>query len=224
VPPGGGREYQTRSDYYQRYVGFELSATKRMSNRWQARFGFSTNSHREYFDSDAAIEDPTPILTGAAASTLQSGAVVITPSAGSGKSAIYLILPRYQFIANGLVQGPWGVNFGANMITRQGFGTPWFHRVTTTGDPLTPTKNVMIIDDADDHRLPTVTSLDVRVEKAFRFGRTNMMFDADVFNVTNSATVLGRQYDTTRTGNTGFNRVLEIMNPRILRLGLRITF
>jgi hypothetical protein len=116
------------------------------------------------------------------------------------------------------------VNFGANMIARQGFGTPWFHRVTQSGDPLTPQKNVMIIDDVDDHRLPAVTSLDVRLEKAFRFGRTNLMFDFDVFNVMNSATVLGRQYDTTRTGATGFNQVLEIMNPRILRLGLRLNF
>jgi hypothetical protein len=195
-----------------------------MSNRWQARLGFSSNAHREYFESDAAIEDPTPFLTGTSASTLRSGATVITPTSGSGKSAIYLILPRYQFIANGLVQGPWGVNFGANMLSRQGYGTPWFHRVTQSGDPLTPLKNVLIIEDADDHRLPAVTSLDVRVEKAFRFGRTNMMFDFDVFNVTNSSTVLGRQYDTTRTGNTGFNRVLEIMNPRILRVGLRLNF
>jgi hypothetical protein len=197
-----------------------VSATKRMSNRWQARFGFSTNSHREYFESDAAIEDPTPRNN----NPLRSDGVVLTQTGGSGKSGIYMILPRYQFIANGLVQGPWGVNFGANLITRQGFGQPYFHRITQSGDPLTPIKNVLISPDVDDNRLPAVTSLDLRVEKAFRLGRTNLNFDFDVFNVTNSDTVLGRQYDVTRTGATGFNRVLEIMNPRILRLGLRINF
>ena len=220
VPPGGGREYVSRPDYYQRYVGLEVSATKRMSNRWQARFGFSTNSHREYFESDAAIEDPTPTNT----NPLRSAEVVLTLTGGSGKSGIYMILPRYQFIANGLVQGPWGVNFGANLITRQGFGQPYFHRITQSGDPLTPIKNVLIAPDLDDNRLPAVTSLDLRVEKAFRFGRTNLNFDFDIFNVSNSNTVLGRQYDVTRTGATGFNRVLEIMNPRILRLGMRINF
>ena len=46
----------------------------------------------------------------------------------------------------------------------------------------------------------------------------------DVFNVFNNATVLGRQYDLRATGATGFNKVLEIMNPRILRLGVRINF
>jgi hypothetical protein len=51
-----------------------------------------------------------------------------------------------------------------------------------------------------------------------------LIFDLDVFNVGNAATVLGRQYDLRRTGPTGYNQVLEIMNPRILRLGFRVNF
>ena len=231
VPPGGGREYVSRPDYYQRYKGFEFSAIKRMSNRWQARFGFSTNDHREYFQSDAGIEDPTPNVTtstslayGPGAFPLKDGGSVVTQTTGSGKSGIYMVSPRYQFIANGLVQGPWGLNFGANMITRQGFGKLYFSGRTQTGDPLVALKSVIIVDDVDDYRLPSLTSLDVRLEKAFRFGRSNLMFDFDVFNVTNADTVLGRQYDITRTGLTGFDRVLEIMNPRILRVGMRLNF
>ncbi|MBA2303160.1 MAG: hypothetical protein H0W08_11055 [Acidobacteria bacterium] len=52
--------FRNRDGYSQRYLGFELAATKRLSNRWMARVGFSTNSHREYFDSPAAMTDPTP--------------------------------------------------------------------------------------------------------------------------------------------------------------------
>jgi hypothetical protein len=48
-----------------------------------------------------------------------------------------------------------------------------------------------------------------------------LIFDLDVFNVTNANTVLGREYDLRLTS---FNRVREIMNPRILRLGLRMNF
>ncbi|MBA2301120.1 MAG: hypothetical protein H0W08_00635 [Acidobacteria bacterium] len=55
-------EYVDREGYSQRYWGLELSATKRLANRWMARFGFSTNDHREYFDGDEAIMDPTPQL------------------------------------------------------------------------------------------------------------------------------------------------------------------
>lgn len=34
----------------------------------------------------------------------------------------------------------------------------------------------------------------------------------------------GRQYDVTATGTTGFDQPLEVMNPRLLRLGIRWNF
>jgi len=76
----------------------------------------------------------------------------------------------------------------------------------------------------DAFRLPAVTSLDGRLEKRFRFGSAQIALDFDMFNLLNAGTVLGRQYDARLTGATGFNEVLEIMNPRIARLGLRFTF
>jgi hypothetical protein len=60
VPVGGGETETNRQGYHQRYLGFEFSATKRMSNHWMARFGFSTNDWREYFDDPSvSIIDPT---------------------------------------------------------------------------------------------------------------------------------------------------------------------
>ncbi len=110
-------------------MGFEVSATKRLSNRWMARFGFSTNDHREYFDDLGAMgirrrtrwstrtQAPDPNL---------DGGVVMRQSAGSGKSGIYQVLPNYQFILTGLYQAGWGINLAANMVNRQGFSTPYF--------------------------------------------------------------------------------------------------
>jgi hypothetical protein len=40
----------------------------------------------------------------------------------------------------------------------------------------------------------------------------------------NAGTVLGKQYDGRLTGPTGFDQTLEIMNPRIVRFGVRLTF
>ena len=40
------------------YQGFEVTATKRMSNHWMARFGFSTNCWREYFDGARRLQQP----------------------------------------------------------------------------------------------------------------------------------------------------------------------
>ena len=54
--------------------------------------------------------------------------------------------------------------------------------------------------------------------------RASWSLSLDLFNVFNSGTVLGRQYDVTATGNTGYNQPLEIMNPRLLRFGVRVQF
>ena len=56
------------------------------------------------------------------------------------------------------------------------------------------------------------------------FRGRELAFDLDLFNVLNRSTVLGRQYDVTATGSTGFNQPLEIMNPRLLRFGVRFRF
>jgi hypothetical protein len=220
IPPGGGRSYEEHKGYHQRFLGLEGSAVKRLSNRWMARFGFSTNDHREYFKGASALGDPTP---GPSSPNIDGG-VVVTQTSGSGKSNIYMVLPKYQFVANGMYQGPWGVNFGANWLLRQGYAMPYFRSNVATGDQLSNLKSVLVVNDVTTFRLPKVSSLDARLEKAFKIGRFNMMGDLDVFNIATNATVLGKQFDLRHTGPTGFNQVLEIMNPSILRLGVRLNF
>jgi hypothetical protein len=210
-------EYRGRPDYSQRYIGFELAATKRLSNRWMARFGFSTNDHREYFDSRAGMTDPTPGTT----SPNVDGGLVVRSSGGSGKSGIFQVLPKYQFIATGLYQARWGINLAANMVNRQGFAKQYFRNLVPTGDPLGTNKTVFLLDEAGDERLPAVTSLDLRVGKEFNLRRARFNIDVDLFNALNSSTVLGREYNLRFT--TG-DDVREIMNPRVLRLGLRFGF
>ncbi len=53
------------------------------------------------------------------------------------------------------------------------------------------------------------------------FQRFRFNVDLDLFNALNANTVLGRQYDLRVTAA---DNVLEIMNPRILRLGVRMNF
>jgi hypothetical protein len=142
-------------------------------------------------------------------------------SSGSGKSGIYQVLPKYQFVATGLFQAAWGLNFGANLVNRQGFSTPYFQSQVVTTDPNSRNKSVLLVDDVGENRLPAVTSLDARVGKEFAFDRFRLNFDLDVFNVLNANTVLGREYDRRLTTA---DQVREIMNPRVLRLGLRFNF
>jgi len=131
------------------------------------------------------------------------------------------VLPSYQFIATGMYQAPWGINLAGNMVTRQGFAAQYYRDRVVTGNPLARTTTVLLTKEAADIRLPSVTSLDLRLGKEFRIQRVRMNIDIDLFNALNSATVLGRQYNQRLST---YNNVLEIMNPRILRLGLRLAF
>jgi len=54
------------------------------------------------------------------------------------------------------------------------------------------------------YRLRRSSRSDTRVEKSITIGRTQVAFDADVFNALNSGTVLGRIYDVS---SSKFNQV-----------------
>jgi len=226
-----GYTAMNRPDYHRRYLGFELSATKRLANRWMARAGFSTASFNEYFDSAAAILDPTrtPWFSDQFGSTAQlqrsgpmfDGGPVAIRSTGSGKSGIYLVSPKYQFTANGMYQGPWGLDFGANFVLRQGYVQPFYRDRVNTGDAVLANKEVLLVSTIDQFRLGAVSTLDGRVEKMFKFNRTSLALDLDVFNLINNATILQRQLNARLTT---YNNILEVMNPRIARLGVRFFF
>ena len=232
VPPGGGQFSTNRAGYHQRFVGLEMQLTKRMSDRWMGRLGFSTNSWTEHLDDPSvAIIDPTKAPAPDVGSRPFAGpqidrGQVVRSATGSGKSGIYMVAPRYQIIANGLYQAPWGFNFGASVGTQQGYAEPFFQTRVSTGDPL-GRKTVLLAPNADAFRLPAVTSMGARVEwKGTLAGRYNVALDLDVFNVFNSDTILGKQFDArfSMTSPTGFGQVLEIMNPRVARLGVRFFF
>jgi hypothetical protein len=127
----------------------------------------------------------------------------------------------YQVSANGLYQAPWGLSFAANVIFRQGFGQPYFFGNTQTTDAIQGQKNVLLSSNVDNNRLPNVTTLDGRVEKSITFGRYKAALDFDVFNLLNSGVTLANQYNASFST---FGQTLEIINPRIARVGLRFMF
>jgi len=90
-----------------------------------------------------------------------------------------------------------------------------------TGDALSSNKSVFVLGGVDWYRLPNVHSVDVRLGKEQTIGKIRLNLDVDGFNILNLGTILGRQYDLRLTTA---NQVLEIMNPRIFRVGLRVGF
>jgi hypothetical protein len=228
APVGGGLESVNRAGYHQRYVGIELGATKRLSNRWMARVTLSTNEWREYFDDPAAaIVDPTKAPAPSAlrpfAGPQINDGLVVQPASGTGQSSVFMVAPKYQLAVDGLLDLPFGFDLAGGLVTRQGYAEPFFRSNVNTGDPLGP-KTVLLTPTADAFRLPAVSLLNARLEKKFVFGSAKIAIDFDVFNALNADTVLGKQYDARMTGVFPFGQVLEIMNPRIARLGFRLVF
>lgn len=214
-PPGN--VYEKRQGYRQTFNGVELYGTKRMSNNWQARAAFSWNSSKQYFDTRNAYGDPTPMPN---APNINGGDVVVQTS-GSGKSNIYLVEPKYQFIYNMAYTTKYGINLGVNYLLRQGYAEPYFHSSVATGDARTNKKSILLTSSVDQFRLPVMNSVDVRVGKTFKANKTNFDVDLDLFNVFNLNTVLGRQYDMR---SAAANTILEVMNPRTIRIGFRASF
>jgi len=217
--PAKGYLYTQRPDYHQGYKGFEMSATKRMSNKWMARLGFSTSTWREYFDSLSGMGDPTPRLS----SPNIDGGYVVQAAGASGKSAIYMVQPKYQIIANGAYQLPYEIDLGVSYLIRQGYPIPW--NWSTSGgftDPLNgSSKRVLLTPDFDYGRLSPTSTLDMRIGKRFTFGKVSANLDLDVFNILNTNTTLGYQYSK---NSTKYGEVVEIMQPRIARVGMRLIF
>ena len=109
----------------------------------------------------------------------------------------------------------------AARLFRQGYSEPFNRTRVATGDVLSNNKTVFLLDGVDHYRLPSVHSLDFRIGKELKVNRFTFNFDVDAFNILNVGTVLGKQYDL-RLATVG--QVLEIMNPRIVRFGLRMGF
>ena len=83
------------------------------------------------------------------------------------------------------------------------------------------TTGLLLINAVDDYRLPNMHSLDARFGRETKIGRSTINIDIDAFNLLNLGTTLGKEYDLALASG---NNVLEIMNPRIIRFGVRIGF
>ena len=107
----------------------------------------------------------------------------------------------------------------ASFWTRQGFVNPYFLNLHA-GDY--GNLQALAVKSLEDHRLPNLFDLDFRLAKTVKLhGSVALVLSADVFNVFNSGTVTIRE----ATANSDvLGRINQILNPRIVRFGARLTF
>ncbi|HEU0107814.1 MAG TPA: hypothetical protein VFT38_16655, partial [Vicinamibacteria bacterium] len=105
------------------------------------------------------------------------------------------------------------------LFGRQGYPKPVYLQADT--GPLDGTLNVLAVSTTDQIRLKNLWDLDLRVAKSIRFGGASLTLAGDLFNVFNANTEL---YRNPSASGTAFNRLDEILAPRIARVSARFTF
>jgi hypothetical protein len=219
---GGGRYLTNRPDYYTSYNGIELTATKRLSNKWMFRAAAAWSNWEEHFQGQAAFDNPTRtdlaqsnVGGGAGSGPGYDGGIVAIKSYGAKTNTFFNA--KWTFSANALYQLPAGFEMGASFLGRQGYPVAEYLSLDAGGDGSLRTLATPL----DAVRYDNLWDLDFRLAKNTKIGKSNLGITLDVFNVFNSGLTLneGRQINSAT-----FLQPAEILNPRILRIGLRYGF
>jgi hypothetical protein len=208
-------------NYRQTYNGIEITATKRMSNRWQMLAGYTYSQSR---------------VEGLSVNTNPNSLINVTgPLAGQNTGFNGQIGDRpHQFKLTGTYVLPWyeiGVagNFNSQsgiVITRQ------LTVAQTVGGNST-----VNVEPLGSYRLPHRNADDLRVFKCARFGERSLEVSVDFNNVTNSNTVwdartLGGTINLRQNGDpTGaintvaqFGSPAQVYGPRNIRFNAAFRF
>jgi hypothetical protein len=211
---GFGTVLTNRPDYRERYNGGELSLIKRLSNRWMARAGFAYMDWHENFLGPGAIQNPTHQL----GDPLIEGGQLAPNMSGNGRAAVR-VSARWQVTADALYELPRGFEVAASFWARQGFPNPYFLNLPAGDDG---SLGALAVKSIEDDRLSDLFDLDLRFAKTVKLhGAVALVLSADLFNVFNSGTVLNR--DATANSEV-LGKIYQIMNPRVVRFGVRLTF
>ncbi len=210
--------WQNRPGYYQTYEGLELTATKRMSNRWMLRGNVTLQNWKQHV-SDSGIVDPTRQRTSYGCTTCNGTEVLQGSGSGSGAKGGIYINSKWSYAITGAYQIPViETSLGFNLTGRQGFAVPYVYRVSTSEGA----KPVLIENATDTYRNPNIMELDLRLAKDIQISKAALTLSVDAFNIMNRNTILQR--DVTRVNLGSANRITETMSPRVLRLGARLSF
>jgi hypothetical protein len=210
-----------RPDYHLGYNGIELSAFKRLSDKWMARAAFAWMDWKEYFDGPNGIQNPTRTdisggVGGYSGPGIDGG--ILAPKSYGAKTNTFFNA-AWQLSANALYQMGGGFEIAGALFGRQGYPQAV---VLNVGGGDDGTLRAVPDTGLDTRRYEPVWTFDFRLSKTQKLaGNLSLKIDLDLFNAFNSGVTLA----LSRRANTStFGRIDEIINPRIFRLGVRLQF
>jgi hypothetical protein len=221
-----------RPDMYRDYMGLDIIFNKRLSNKWMLTGSF-TIQHQALHYGDKGYWNNTNLwaVEGQSYAAYMGGA--------SGKINQYTY-SRWLFKVGGLYQLPYDINFSFTFQAREGWVIR--ERLYFYDYAIPNVRNRgrwLYLNKFGDDRLDTFYKLDIRIEKVLKsgdFGKIYLMLD--FFNALNS-THENRRYQKdwgefyyygTNDARNYFRAygeaytLNEVLNPRVMRVGIRFTF
>jgi hypothetical protein len=224
---GSRRLFITNDSYYSTYHGLEASLVKRLSDGWMLRATGAWNNSRSFYPQGPLVNSvgnptrldgsATPPLSGPIDPLVHGGQVAPATMTMGGGGTVFLNA-RWHLSVDGAYALPWGLEAAARLFGRQGTPSPYVLRAGLGRDG---NRAVLASPAIDSVRLDDVWILDLRLARRFRYRTLTVQTMADLFNALNGNAALVRERNL---GSPNFDRVTMTVSPRILRLGLRISY
>jgi hypothetical protein len=195
---------------FTRYKGFNIQATKRMSNHWQ--FGASLTLSKSEGRLGSSRGSPV------AAQSSLAGTFGQNPNDFVNTDGLLIgdrpVLAKAQLV----VELPWGFTTAASFQHQT--GRPWGRRIRVAGLGVPTTIRAEQVDGS--RRVADWNFLDIRIQKGITAGAARLAIFADVLNATNSGAYqnVGSDLGT----STAFGQPVFFVNPRVVMLGAKVKF
>ena len=182
---------------------FEITGTKRMSNRWSllASYGWTKS-----FDQFSALQG----------NAVRGNGLVLNPNDKINNDDGRFVYTRQTVKLNGTWNSPWwditfsplvryqqGIPFGRTFASNLSYGSVRF-----LAEPLGTRRQDMIL------------IVDLRVEKTHRFSSRDISAFFDLYNMFNANPEQNLQWSS----GTAFYRPLSVVPPRLARIGVKLNF
>ena len=193
-------------EYKGDYHTVEFALNRRMKDKWMLLTSFEHTWAKDFRD--------TASSTSSLGVARQGTAYLWQPNrrrfgAQSTSFWNYKLLGRYEF--------PLGLSVAASYKLQSGF--QWGRSVVVTLPGGLGTETIHA-EPLSANRSPNVQILDFRAEKAFRFGSRRITGMVDVFNALNADTAANFRI----TSGAQFKELIALLDPRIVRFGVRLDF
>ena len=205
-PPGAERDYD----------GLEFKLTKRYSSGWQVHLTYVYQKSRGLIPTaDSQSGQESNGMRG-------TSALYEDPNAHYNAEGRFPRERRHMLKLHGSMKGPWGINFSGYFSVLS--GRRYTRRVSSAGLGLSLYRDVVnFAEPLGGQGYPTLTNLDLRLEKEFHIRGIRLSVFSDMFNVFNDNAVTVVRTISNRTSYE-FKEPRTIVPPRIFQLGAKIEF